>query len=287
MPETPAPEALAPHGAEREGPDLIVIPARFGSTRLPGKPLIEIAGRTLLSRVIAVGRAAAVIAGNVEILVATDDERIANHARALDCEVVLTDADITTGSGRACAAATSRPSRPAIVVNLQGDAPFIPAAIVAALLTELRRSAFPVATPVVQLDWASLDALRAHKRVAPFSGTTCVRASDGRALWFSKTIIPAIRDEAALRAAQPLSPVYRHLGLYAYRLDALKQFEQTPQTLHEQSEGLEQLRLLESGSAILTIAVPAQRYAISGIDTCEDVKLAERLILEHGDPYPV
>ena len=286
MPEAPAPEALAPHGAKREGPDLIVIPARFGSTRLPGKPLIEIAGRTLLSRVIAVGRAAAIIAGNVEILVATDDERIANHARALDCEVVLTDVDITTGSGRACAAATSRPSRPSIVVNLQGDAPFIPPATVTAVLGRLRTSKCAVATPVVHLDWASLDALRDHKRVAPFSGTTCTRAADGRAHWFSKTIIPAIRNEAALRAVGPMSPVYRHLGLYAYRLDALERFERTPPTPYEQAEGLEQLRFLEAGSDILTIAVDPPRYAISGIDTREDVALAERLIADLGDPWP-
>ena len=272
---------------EAPAPDLIVIPARFGSKRLPGKPLIEIAGRTLLERVVAVGRAAAGMAGNVELLVATDDERIEQLARSLGCDVVLTDADISTGSGRAYAAASARSRRPAIVVNLQGDAPFIPAEIVAAVLTRLRTSDCPVATPVVRLDWASLDALRTHKLVAPFSGTTCTRAADGRALWFSKAIIPAIRDEPALRAAHPLSPVYRHLGLYAYRLDALQRFERTPPTPYEQAEGLEQLRFLESGSDILTIAVDPPRYAISGIDTRGDVDLAERLIAELGDPCPV
>jgi 3-deoxy-manno-octulosonate cytidylyltransferase (CMP-KDO synthetase) len=272
---------------EAPAPDLIVIPARFGSKRLPGKPLIEIAGRTLLERVVAVGRAAAGMAGNVELLVATDDERIEQLARSLGCDVVLTDADISTGSGRAYAAASARSRRPAIVVNLQGDAPFIPAKIAAAVLTRLRTSDCPVATPVVRLDWASLDALRTHKLVAPFSGTTCTRAADGRALWFSKAIIPAIRDEPALRAAHPLSPVYRHLGLYAYRLDALQRFERTPPTPYEQAEGLEQLRFLESGSDILTIAVDPPRYAISGIDTRGDVDLAERLIAELGDPCPV
>jgi 3-deoxy-manno-octulosonate cytidylyltransferase (CMP-KDO synthetase) len=271
---------------EAQAPDLIVIPARFGSTRLPGKPLIEIAGRTLLDRVVAVARAAAAIAGDVEILVATDDARIEAHARELGCDVVLTDGAITTGSGRACAAAATRSRRPGIVVNLQGDAPFIPPATVAAVLQRLRTSICPVATPVVRLDWASLDALRAHKLVAPFSGTTCTRAADGRALWFSKAIIPAIRDEPARRATDPLSPVYRHLGLYAYRLDALERFEATPPTPYEQAEGLEQLRFLESGRDIATVAVDPPRYAISGIDTRADVVLAERLIAELGDPYP-
>ncbi len=270
-----------------DAPDLIVIPARFGSTRLPGKPLIEIAGRTLLERVVAVGRAAAAMAGNVELVVATDDARIEAHARGLGCDVSMTDADITTGSGRAYAAATARRPHPSIVVNLQGDAPFIPAETVGAVLTRLRQSDYAVATPVVQLDWASLDALRRHKCVAPFSGTTCARGADGRALWFSKSIIPAIRDEATRRAAHPLSPVYRHLGLYAYRLAALERFERTPPTPYERAEGLEQLRFLESGSDILTVAVDPPRYAISGIDTRADVDLAERLIGELGDPYPV
>ncbi len=274
-----------PDIAELAPPDVIVIPARFGSTRLPGKPLLEIAGRTLLERVVAVGRAAAAIAGNAEILVATDDERIADHASALGCEPVMTDRAITTGSGRALAAALTRAQRPAIVVNLQGDAPFIPPAIVAVMLTRLRTSSCAVATPVVRLDWASLDALRSHKLVAPFSGTTCVRAADGRALWFSKTIIPAIRDESERRGADLLSPVYRHLGLYGYRSEALERFEATPPTPCEQAEGLEQLRFLESGTEILTIAVDPPRFAISGIDTRADVDLAERLIAELGDPY--
>jgi len=271
---------------EPDGPDLIVIPARFGSTRLPGKPLIEIAGRTLLERVVAIGRAAAAMAGNAELLVATDDARIEEHARAIGCAVAMTDPGITTGSGRAYAAATARRRQPAIVVNLQGDAPFISAETVSAVLTRLRASDCAVATPVVRLDWASLDALRQQKRVAPFSGTTCVCGADGRAFWFSKSIIPAIRDEKALRAANALSPVYRHLGLYAYRLDALERFEQTPPTPYEQAEGLEQLRFLESGSDIVTIEVALPRYAISGIDTGEDVDLAERLIAELGDPHP-
>jgi 3-deoxy-manno-octulosonate cytidylyltransferase (CMP-KDO synthetase) len=112
-----------------------------------------------------------------------------------------------------------------------------------------------------------------------------VRAHDGRALWFSKAIIPAIRDEDALRDETPTSPVYRHLGLYAYRIDALADFEQTPPTPYERLEGLEQLRFLETGVSILTIEVDPPRYAMSGIDTQDDVALAEALIGELGDPY--
>ncbi|PXA83380.1 3-deoxy-manno-octulosonate cytidylyltransferase [Nostoc sp. 3335mG] len=266
-------------------PDLIVVPARFGSKRLPGKPLLPIAGRTLLERVVDVARRAAALVGHCEIVVATDDTRIEAHAAAIGCPSVMTSPDIASGSGRACAAAGMRAERPEIVVNLQGDAPFVPPAVVAGLLMAARGADAACVTPVVRLDWDALDAMRAHKSDAPFSGTTCVRAQDGRALWFSKAILPAIRDEAGARRAGPLSPVYRHLGLYAYRLDALERFEATPPTPYELLEGLEQLRFLETGLSIRTIEVDPPRHAMSGIDTAEDIALAERLIARWGDPF--
>lgn len=265
-------------------PDLIVIPARFGSKRLPGKPLVPIAGRTLLERVVHVARAASRMAGDIDILVATDDPRIEAHARDLGCEAVMTASDISSGSGRAYAAALSRAERPEIVVNLQGDAPFMPPEVVARLIEAARSSAAAAATPVMRMGWAELDRLRDHKIRAPFSGTTCIRAADGRALWFSKNIIPAIRDEAERRKQSPVSPVFQHLGLYAYRFDALERFEQAPPSHYEQIEGLEQLRLLEMGLDILTVEVAQPRFAVSGIDTPEDVALAETLIAERGDP---
>ncbi|WP_254602662.1 3-deoxy-manno-octulosonate cytidylyltransferase [Sphingomonas bacterium] len=269
---------------------LIVIPARFGSTRLPGKPLIPIAGRTLLERVVDVGRRAAALAGNTTLVVATDDVRVADHARALGCEVAMTARDIASGSGRAYAAAIGRTVLPDLIVNLQGDAPFVAASVPALLIDALRghwghESACEVATPVVRLDWRALDALREHKRLTPFSGTTCVCAADGRALWFSKAIIPAIRDEARLRAAGPPSPVWRHLGVYAYRREALARFEAASPTACERLEGLEQLRLLELGIGVAAVEVAAPVHAMSGIDTAEDVALAEQLIARFGDSF--
>jgi 3-deoxy-manno-octulosonate cytidylyltransferase (CMP-KDO synthetase) len=277
LPDAPSPHAVAP--------DLIVIPARFASKRLPGKPLILIAGATLLERVVDVARHAADIAGNCDIVVATDDPRIAAHAETIGCPSVMTSPDIASGSGRAYAAATLRAAPPPIIVNLQGDAPFIPPDMVAELLTAARASDAACVTPVVRLDWAALDAMRTHKHDAPFSGTTCVRAADGRALWFSKTVLPAIREEAAMRADSPLSPVYRHLGLYAYRLEALERFEATPPTHYEQLEGLEQLRFLEMGLAVQTVEVMPPVHAMSGIDTPADLALAEALIARWGDPF--
>ncbi len=270
---------------EDERPALIVVPARFASQRLPGKPLIPIAGRTLLERVVAVAREGARRVGNADVVVATDDARILDHARSLGCDAIVTDAAISSGSGRAWAVARDREIAPSVVLNLQGDAPFVQPATIAALIAALRGSTLSVATPIVRLSWEALDTLRRHKHTSPFSGTTCVRRADHRALWFSKAVIPAIRGEAQLRQEGPLSPVFRHLGLYAYRLEALGRFEAMAPTPYEILEGLEQLRFLESGEDILTVEVAALPHAMSGIDTPADVAMAERLIADHGEPH--
>jgi 3-deoxy-manno-octulosonate cytidylyltransferase (CMP-KDO synthetase) len=222
---------------------------------------------------------------DVALVVATDDQEIADHAGAVDCEAVMTQSAIATGSGRALAAAMGQSRLPRFVVNLQGDSPFQPTGALDAVIAALQAGA-AVATPVIALDWAALDALREHKLRSPFSGTTCARASDGRALWFSKTIIPAIRDEDGLRASQPLSPVWRHVGLYGYALDALQRFEASPPTSLEQLEGLEQLRLLELGISVTTVAVDPPLFDSSGIDTQADIARVEALIAAHGDPTP-
>ncbi|MDR6116743.1 MULTISPECIES: 3-deoxy-manno-octulosonate cytidylyltransferase [unclassified Sphingomonas] len=265
--------------------DLIVVPARFGSTRLPGKPLIPIAGHSLLARVAHVARAAAEMAGRCDVVIATDDPRVADHAASLGYPVTMTASNISSGSGRAFAAAMQHDKRPDIVVNLQGDTPFIPAAMVAALISAARENMAACVTPVVRLDWKALDAMRAHKQRSPFSGTTCVRNSVGKALWFSKEVIPAIRDEAALREQESFSPIFRHLGLYAYRLEALERFEAEAPSRYEQLEGLEQLRFLEMGLDVQTIEVTPPDHAMSGIDTAEDILMAEALIRRFGDPH--
>ena len=264
--------------------DLVVIPARWNSSRFPGKPLVEIAGRTLLERVIDLGRRATRDRPDVRLLVATDTRTIADHANRLGCDAAITDPAITSGSGRALAAASQQRDRPRHVVNLQGDAPFIPAEAVAAVIAACAAGA-GCATPVVQLDWPALDRLREQKRSTPFSGTTCLRAPDGRALWFSKTILPAIRNEQRARREWPMSPVFRHLGLYGYSMPVLERFEAMPPSLYEQWEGLEQLRLIEAGVTVRTVAVEPPAIALGGIDTPDDARRAEALIAAHGDPF--
>ena len=131
----------------------------------------------------------------------------------------------------------------------------------------------------------ALDALREHKVSTPFSGTTCIRGEDGRAIWFSKNILPAIRSEAKLRAAGPLSPVLQHVGLYGYTRKALDRIAALKPSRYEELEGLEQLRFIENGLSVYAVPVAAQDLPSAGIDTPQDVAKAEAALAKLGDPY--
>jgi 3-deoxy-manno-octulosonate cytidylyltransferase (CMP-KDO synthetase) len=263
---------------------LIVVPARHASTRLPGKPLALIAGRSMVERVASLAQRATAVLDNAEFVVATDDTRILEHCRDAGIPVVMTDPSLPSGSDRALAAVKGLGARPDFVVNLQGDAPFTPAAHVVAIVKALETSGTDAATPYIRLSWDALDRLRAHKLETPFSGTTLLTDPSGRAIWFSKIILPAMRKEAELRKLNPLSPVLQHIGLYGFRLAALKQYCAMPESRYERLEGLEQLRLIENGLTIQAVEVQPGRIAMPGIDTAEDIALAERLVAAHGDP---
>jgi 3-deoxy-manno-octulosonate cytidylyltransferase (CMP-KDO synthetase) len=260
---------------------IIVIPARYQSSRFPGKPLTLIAGKTLLQRVYEIACAACASLPEVKIYVATDDDRIQQHAQGLGAEVVMTDAECKTGSDRALATCLQLTTMPEIVVNLQGDAPLTPPHFVAAILTTLINDRdCDVATPVAQLSWQALDDLRNSKSQRPFSGTTAIVDANNNALWFSKQIIPAMREEEKLRQQQMMSPIFRHIGLYGYRFSALEKFVALPEGRYEALEGLEQLRFLEQGMKIKAVKVDYGHLpSMSGVDTPEDAQKAENLLL--------
>lgn len=256
----------------------IVIPARYGSTRFPGKPLAEIGGRSMLSRVVDVARQAADGSqADVHVIVTTDDERIAAHAAEIGVTCITTPEDCPTGSDRVLAAVKQLDEAPDFIINLQGDAPFTPPEAITGLIESAQSADQPdVITPVHRLSWENLDRLREAKKTTPFSGTTVIINPDGRALWFSKNILPAIRKEDALRQTEALSPVYRHMGLYGFTRPALEKFCALPQSPYELLEGLEQLRMLEAGMHVQTVPVDIEAGALqSGIDTPEDLKRAE------------
>lgn len=260
----------------------IIIPARYGSTRFPGKPLAMLAGKTVLQRVVESAQAAANNFENVTVYVTTDDARIADHTRALNVACIITSAECPSGSDRVWTAAQQINPRPAFIINLQGDAPMTPPSIISAIIDAyLEYPHWPVITPVRALSWAGLDALREAKKTTPFSGTCAVMAPDGRALWFSKNIIPAIRKEEQMRTESSHAPVYQHIGLYGFRAEALEQFCALPEAIYEHIEGLEQLRLLENNIAVHTVLVKTDDdRALGGIDTPEDLQRAERFLKE-------
>ena len=262
----------------------IVIPARYGSTRFPGKPLAKIGGRTMLARVAEAANKAAHYFKDVEVLATTEDVRISSHAKEIDLECVMTSKDCATGSDRVLEAVKKTGKKYDFIVNFQGDAPFTPPEVLVKIIEEFKN--YPrheVITPVQRLNWQELDALRESKKTTPFSGTTAIVDKKGRALWFSKLIIPAIRDEAALRKDDDPSPVFQHIGLYGYRADVLEKFCALPQSQYEKLEGLEQLRLLENGVKIQTVRINATPGMIhSGIDSPEDLKRAETMLAKRG-----
>lgn len=258
----------------------IIIPARYGSTRFPGKPLVKIGGQTMLSRVVDIAKSASEKFKNITVCVATEDERIQKHCEEIDVQCVMTSDKCKTGSDRVYEASILLGTKLDFVVGLQGDAPFTPVDAPLKLIEEfLKDPSNEVITPVVRLRWDELETLRNSKKETPFSGTTCVADKTGRALWFSKNILPAIRKEEDLKKEGDFSPVLQHIGLYGFRFDILKKFVSLPEGVYEKLEGLEQLRLLENGLYVQTVELKVDAgLAQAGIDSPEDVKRAEKML---------
>lgn len=242
-------------------PFRVVIPARWASTRLPGKPLADIAGKPMVVRV----AEAAVKSGAMEICIATDDERVMHAVLAHGFDVIMTRVDHASGTDRlAEVAKLKRWDGEAIVVNVQGDEPLIDPALIArvasALADDAQASIATAAHPLSEL--------------AEFLNPNVVKVvvdGQGRALYFSRAPIPWPRDAFATNpcAFPPGLPVRRHIGLYAYRTAFLRQYSQLSPNVLEQWESLEQLRALANGFVIRV--VDCLDAPASGVDTPEDL----------------
>lgn len=251
----------------------VVIPARHGSSRLPGKPLLLLAGKPLLQRV----HERAMQSAAAEILVATDDERIADTARGFGARVVMTALTHQSGTDRIAEVAERAGWAPEdIVVNLQGDEPMMPAVLVdqvAGLLEAHPQDAIgTLASKVATLN-AFLDP----------NVVKVITDAQGRALYFSRAPIPWGRDSApaGLASQRGFAGARRHVGLYAYRVEALRRLSMSPPSLLEQIEKLEQLRALEAGLSIRV--ADAQVAPGPDVNTPEDLVRVERLILAGGE----
>ena len=264
---------------------LIVIPARYQSTRLPGKPLYKIAGIPMIKRVAQIAAYVSRKFEDCKYVVATDDDKIVNFCNQEKINVIMTSEECTSGTERCFDAVKRATDKPDFVINLQGDNPLCPPWFLTQMIEEWKANdKGQVFTPFVQLTWEALDALRETKKVTPYSGTTCQVDKMGYALTFSKLNLPAIRKEEALRLKLAKSPVRRHIGLYAYTYDALEKYFELEAGEYEEPEGLEQMRFVEHGIPIKLVEVDYRdRKGMSGVDSPEDIARAEDIIKECGE----
>lgn len=231
-----------------------VIPARLASTRLPRKVLREIAGKPMLAWVYEAARACAELD---EVIVATDSPEVEDLCHLHGWPVEMTSPDLPSGSDRVHAVAQLHSAD--LYVNIQGDEPLLKPEHLTALLR-----------PFVQahVDVTTLKVRCTPENIANPNAVKVVTAFDGRALYFSRATIPYDRDGAG-------TPVYKHIGLYAYRAAALERFHRLPPSALEATERLEQLRFLENGFAVY---VAETAYDTVGVDTEEDLRRVEQML---------
>jgi 3-deoxy-manno-octulosonate cytidylyltransferase (CMP-KDO synthetase) len=240
---------------------VVVIPARYGSTRLPGKPLVSLAGQTMIQRVYERAKAAQTVD---RVIVATDDERIVRAVETFGGEARMTRPEHRTGTERVAEVAAHVEGE--VFVNVQGDEPLLdPVAVetaVQALLEEPRAAVATVATPI-----------RTPNDIMDPNAVKVVLDFDGNALYFSRAPIPWVRDTASKMEVRHL----KHLGLYVFQRDALLEYPTLPQGELERIEQLEQLRWMENGWKIRVAEV---EHDAVGVDVPADVARVEKLLQE-------
>jgi 3-deoxy-manno-octulosonate cytidylyltransferase (CMP-KDO synthetase) len=260
---------------------VILIPARYQSSRFPGKPLVDLRGasgsaKPLIQRSVEAARRVAGVSG---VFVTTDDERIADACAGFGVGVIMTSPDCRNGTER-CAEALAQLHGPELVINFQGDALLTPPGFVEALIARMAndRDAL-VATPAMRLRSEEVRVLQAEEAAGRVGGTTVVTDAQGYALYFSKRLIPHL-PERALDAE--MSPVRLHVGVYAYRPEALEHYAATPVSELELLEGLEQLRFLAAGVRVGVVDVATPSFALRELNNPEDVEPIEAALIEAG-----
>lgn len=260
---------------------VILVPARHASTRYPGKPLVELKGasgiaKPLVQRSVEAARRVRGVSG---VFVVTDDERIAEACAPARVGVIMTPSDCRNGTER-CAAALPQLHEPDLIINLQGDALLTPASFVEALIAHMERDPEAmVATPAMRLRREEVEALRREEAAGRVGGTTVVTDNAGRALYFSKRLIPHLPAWAL--DAEP-TPMKLHVGVYAYRPHALELYRDTPLSELETLEGLEQLRFLDAGVPVAVVEVETPHFALRELNNPEDVEPIEEALAAAG-----
>jgi len=240
-----------------------VIPARYASTRLPGKPLVDLNGKPMIQWVWEAARTAKHID---RLVVATDDQRIAEVVGGFGGEAVMTDPALPAGTDRCAAAAAALGIEADIVLNIQGDEPLIPGELLDDLILTVKRGDCDVATPVARVtDVADL---------TDPSIVTVAAGADGHVLYFSRSPIPHVRGKEMSEWLEHY-PYWKHIGLYAYTAEALQRHINLPVSALEEAEALEQLRLLEDGARFHCVITEAKLVAV---DTPADAERVRALL---------
>ncbi len=258
---------------------VIVIPSRYNSSRFPGKPLQLVCGKSLIERVWTIAKA---VKGIDEVYIATDDARIEAHALEFSAKVRMTG-DCSNGTERAFKLAHDLNLQDNDwIINLQGDAALTPPWVIQALLdATVDSSCLEIVTPATRISKDEYFAMQAAKLKGEAAGTMVVCDKAFKALYFSKRMIPYLRDSTLDNP-----PLYRHIGLYAYRFATLKKYISLPLGALEQVEGLEQLRALENGLSIRVVIVDYKGRTHGSIDSPSDVVVVEKIIEKEHELVP-
>lgn len=239
----------------------VVIPARYASSRLPGKMLADIAGAPMIAHVVDRARESSA----ARVIVATDDQRIADVVAQVDCEVCMTSAEHESGSDRLAEVVENKGfDDDHIIVNVQGDEPLVPGILIDQVAAALE----------VSQDAAMATAAKAIEHNEDFNNPNVVKVvfdRTGKALYFSRSAIPYARGERHTNA-------WHHIGIYAYRASFLKRYDQLVRSALEQTECLEQLRVLDNGDSIMVETVDYDTGI--GVDTVEDLERVRSIMVD-------
>ncbi|MFT9100380.1 MAG: 3-deoxy-manno-octulosonate cytidylyltransferase [Zymomonas mobilis subsp. pomaceae] len=259
-----------------------MIPARFASTRYPGKPLVPLTGIEGEQKplIIRSWEAACSVEGVDRVVVATDDERIAEVVRKAGGEALMTPSSCRNGTERCAAALDQLGDDFDLIINFQGDAPLTPAFIVEKLIQIMKSSPeYGIATPAVTTSPAVRFQLFDDQQHGLVGGTTVVCNAKGEALYFSKSVIPHL---SKTNRTDPVLPIYLHIGLYAYRPQALRSYASWQPSSLELIEGLEQLRFLDAGVAVKVSVINKPDLELWELNNPVDRNLIEATLMARG-----